>query len=134
MVNKLKILSDPHCDLKLVRMIFDKISFMRRGFKNDKKIDLNMNVKIAENDEQKDLFKVTLIVEAIKENEYDIEIQITGFFSVSNSEPDIKNSLLNQNAVAILLPYVRSEISLLTAQPETECVVIPPFNIKKLME
>ena len=32
------------------------------------------------------------------------------------------------------MPYLRSEVSLLTAQPEVECVVLPPFNINKMME
>ncbi len=42
--------------------------------------------------------------------------------------------LINKNAVAILMPYLRSEVSLLTAKPETECVVLPPFNINKMLE
>lgn len=35
---------------------------------------------------------------------------------------------------AILMPYLRSEVSLLTAQPETDCVVLPVFNINKMLE
>jgi hypothetical protein len=30
------------------------------------------------------------------------------------------------------MPYIRSEVSLLTAQPETECFVMPVFNINAM--
>ena len=32
------------------------------------------------------------------------------------------------------MPYLRSEISLLTAQPGMECIVLPPFNINKMVK
>lgn len=41
---------------------------------------------------------------------------------------------MRQNAVAILFPYIRSQISLLTAQPETTPIVLPPLNIAQLVE
>ena len=47
---------------------------------------------------------------------------------------DLKNELISKNSVAILMPYLRSEISLLTAQPETETVVLPVFNINRMMD
>ena len=43
-------------------------------------------------------------------------------------------NLYQKNSVAILMPYLRSEISLLTAQPETETVVLPVFNINRMMD
>ena len=49
-------------------------------------------------------------------------------------ETDLKNELISKNSVAILMPYLRSEISLLTAQPETETVVLPVFNINRMMD
>ncbi len=35
---------------------------------------------------------------------------------------------------AILMPYLRSELTLLTAQPDTDSVVLPPFNINKMFK
>ena len=32
-----------------------------------------------------------------------------------------------------MMPYVRSEISLITAQPGVETVVLPPFNINNMI-
>lgn len=42
--------------------------------------------------------------------------------------------MITKNTVAILMPYLRSELTLLTAQPEMESVVFPPFNINKMLE
>lgn len=128
MINK----NEAQCDLKLKKMVFDKIEFERLGFKNEEELEINMSVQIAEN-KQDNIFKVTLCVNGIKRDEYKLKIQISGFFSVHGDDFHANENLLNQNAVAILMPYVRSEISLITAQPETECVVLPPFNIAKLM-
>ena len=49
-------------------------------------------------------------------------------------EDKIVQDLINKNAVAILMPYLRSELTLLTAQPDTDSVVLPPFNINKMLE
>lgn len=45
-----------------------------------------------------------------------------------------KNELISKNAVAIIMPYMRSQVSLLTAQPEVDCVVLPPFNINNMLK
>ena len=124
--------NEAKCDLTLKRMVFDKIKFERLGFKNELDLEINMSVQIAEN-KHDNIFKVTLCVNGTKKEEYNIKVQISGFFAVEGDDPAITEILLNQNAVAILMPYVRSEISLITAQPETECVVLPPFNIAKIM-
>ena len=44
-----------------------------------------------------------------------------------------EDNLISNNAVAILMPYLRSELSLLTAQPETDCIVMPVFNVNAML-
>lgn len=124
---------DVQCELKLQKTVFDKILFERSGFKNKEELKITMSVQIAENSEN-NIYKVTICVNGIKEKEYSLEVQISGYFTLSDNDSDMKDIFLNQNAVAILMPYVRSQISLLTAQPETECVVLPPLNIAKMMQ
>lgn len=82
------------------------------------------------------MYKVMLILKGNKEDEYTLEISLTGYFSFGEAaiSNDLKEELLNKNTVAILMPYLRSELSLLTAQPEVECVVLPPFNINAMLE
>ena len=67
-------------------------------------------------------------VEGDKKDEYQFEAAASGYFSVQNNPVGI-DVLSRQNATAIIFPYIRSQISLLTAQPGMKPVVIPPMNI-----
>lgn len=82
-------------------------------------------------------YKVTLVLNGTKQDEYNIVISLSGFFKVEGQEDlgdKMVQDLINKNAVAILMPYLRSELTLLTAQPDTDSVVLPPFNINKMLE
>jgi len=121
--------------LVMEQLVFDKIYFNRTGKKNDKQIKYNFEIQIGRG--KNNISKVTIILIGHKEDEYDLEISISGFFRISE-QADISSEkidmLLEHNAVAILMPYLRSEVSILTAQPNTDCVVLPPFNIINMMD
>lgn len=121
--------------LKLKKIVFDKIEFNRIGFRNDEDFNLEIQSSIAKK-KDKD-YRITLSLKGIKEKEYNIEISISGFFSIDLAEcvdEEFKNTLVTKNTVAILMPYLRSQVSILTAQPDVECVVLPPFNINNMVD
>lgn len=122
--------------LKLNKLVFDKIEFERQGFKNDKALELKIQSNISYRKDT-EVYKVSLEIKGNKPEEYIFDIILSGFFSIEvdgDLAEDLKNSLITKNSVAILMPYLRSEVSLLTAQPNTECVVLPPFNINSMFE
>lgn len=122
--------------LKLDRLVFDKLEFTRLGFKNDKELEIEIQSSVSQKAET-NIYKVTLIFKGKKLEEYTLEISLSGFFSIVNDDDlddETKKALVTKNSVAILMPYLRSQISLLTAQPDTECVVLPPFNINKMLD
>lgn len=83
--------------------------------------------------DENDLYKVTLVLNGTKQDEYNVVISLSGFFKAEGQVEDkIVQDLINKNAVAILMPYLRRELTLLTAQPDTDSVVLPPFNINKM--
>ena len=131
MDNNLKIESA----LKMNKVVFEKIEFERLGFKdNDTKLDLNLQTEILQRQDS-DIYKVTLILKGIKKDEYRLEIVLSGYFSFESNvklEQNEKDILISRNSVAILMPYLRSEVSILTAQPDVECVVLPVFNINNM--
>lgn len=125
-----------HSVLKLEKLVFDKIEFRRLGFKNDKEIKLGIRSNISQK-QGADIYKITLVLNGDKPDEYSFDISLTGFFAIEdcpNITQELKNDLVSKNAIAILMPYLRSEVSLLTAQPGMECVVLPAFNINKMFE
>ena len=128
-------MKDINSSLILNKIVFDKIEFERKGFQNENEISFEVEVQIGVNKEN--MYKVTLVLKGTKEAEYDFVISLSGFFTFETSgdlTENQKQSLINTNAVAILMPYLRSEVSLLTAQPNMDCVVLPVFNINKMLE
>ena len=118
------------CVLKLNALVFDNIVFKRLGERNENELEISFSVSIATNMTDQDMKKVTVKVIGEKKEEYNFEVEASGFFYYEGSAED---SIIQQNAVAIVMPYVRSEVSLLTAQPGVDSVVLPPFNIVEMM-
>ncbi|MBD5542592.1 MAG: Preprotein translocase subunit SecB [Lachnospiraceae bacterium] len=126
---------DVNSVLSLDKLVFDKIEFKRTGMKNENEIEFKMQIIINQKKDE-DIYKVTLALIGNKEKEYSLDIELTGYFSFDTNESlneELKKTMISQNAVAIIMPYMRSQVSLITAQPEVDCVVLPPFNIIKMM-
>lgn len=118
------------------KIVFDKIEFNRLGFSSDKELEIEIQSSIAKRGNE-DVYRITLILKGNKPDEYIFEIILSGFFTIEQREElteELKDALITKNAIAILMPYLRSEASLLTAQPGMECVVLPAFNINKMLE
>ena len=117
--------------LNLQKLVFDRIEFDRKGFKNTQELKFELQAQIGL--DENGISKVTLVLNGTKQDEYDIVISLSGFFKFEGQVEDkMGQDLISKNAVAILMPYLRSEVTLLTAQPDTDSVVLPPFNINKM--
>ncbi len=117
--------------LNLQRLVFERIEFDRKGFKNTQELKFELQAQIGL--DENGIYKVTLVLNGTKQDEYDIVISLSGFFKFEGQVEDkMGQDLISKNAVAILMPYLRSEVTLLTAQPDTDSVVLPPFNINKM--
>lgn len=122
--------------LHLDKIVFDTIEFKRVGFSSDKELELEIQSNIAQRQDT-EVYKITLTLKGNKPEDYFFEISLSGFFTIETDDTvtnEMKGALISKNAVAILMPYLRSEVSLLTAQPGMECVVLPAFNINKIFE
>lgn len=128
-------MSDVKSSLRMDELVFDKISFVREGFKNDNEINFSLESRIAQRQDQ-EVFRVTLNLKGNKKDEYSFEISLTGFFSFEDNgqiTEKEKNTLVSQNTVAIMIPFLRSQVSLLTAQPGVDCVMMPIFNVNNIV-
>ena len=54
-------------------------------------------------------------------------------FMIDDDSSDVAKRLLNENTVAIMFPYVRSQVSLLTTQPGMTPILVPTINTTKLL-
>ena len=120
--------------LRLDDLSFEKISFERIGPKNDNEEDHKISVRIGENSEEK-VFRVVLSIKTFKKEEYNTEISLRGIFSFNQEiDNDEKRDFIRSNAIAIMMPYMRSELTLLTSQPGVNPIVLPPFNVQALLK
>lgn len=118
--------------LTIHHFVFNTLHFERKGFKqNTKEISTKIGVQVNQTDKNK--YTVVLQVTAEKANEYEVCASISGYCEIDDNAPQ-KDLILQVNAPAILFPYVRAQLSLLTAQPETEPVVLPVINFQQIYE
>ncbi len=123
--------------LQLQDLSFERLEFKRQGPKNDNNIEYRLSVQIG-NDNDTGIYKTILSLKANKNDEYEIEISIQGIFSFSSSSEEIsesmKKDLIQKNSVAIMMPYVRSQLTLLSSQPGVDPIVMPPLNINAMLD
>lgn len=123
--------------LHLQELSFERLEFKRQGPKNSNEIEYRLSVQTG-SDSDTGIFKTLLNLKANKKDEYEIEITIQGVFSFSSSGEEIsdslKKNLIQKNSVAIMMPYVRSQLTLLTSQPGVDPVVMPPLNINAMLD
>lgn len=120
-------------ELKMEHIVFDELSFKRKGFKQTKEQDVQIQFGVAIDKISDGKYRVSLKITADQQDEYTVEARISGFCSISESY-ELKDELLQKNAVAILFPYIRSELTLLTSQPEVTPIVLPTLNISAMID
>lgn len=104
------------CDNKETEIIFDIDSDVE--FANENEFILKLSIELFRNAE---------------ENNYpfNMKIALFGFFEVENVEEKNKMAYAEQNAVAILFPYVRAIITSYTGLANIEPLILPPINVVK---
>ena len=120
-----------NCISKLNHLLFDEITFNRVNFKS--KNDLQVEFGFAFNKRENGEFVSSIRIIGTKKDEYNFVVRASGYFQISEAVED-SDILIQQNAIAIVFPYIRSQISLLTAQPEVDPVILPPMNIAQMVK
>lgn len=119
--------------LRLEDLCFEKIAFDRIGPKNMNSEEHKISVRIGENIEER-VYRVVLSIHTIKKDEYNLEVSLRGIFSFNKEiDSNEKREFIKSNAVAIMMPYIRSELTLLTSQPGVDPIVLPPFNVQAML-
>lgn len=81
----------------------------------------------------------------IKEHQYNVELELAvrkedlsvlvvakaNFEYVADEYDKMEESIIKSNTVAIMFPYIRSQVTLLTTQPGMIPIVLPPINTTK---
>lgn len=115
--------------LHMEELFFKEISFVRKQNTLDTengKIEFEVKPII-----ERDNLKVNLISDIFADEFFSLHIELYGKFSVQGD--DILLESLLPNAIAIMFPFLRSQVTLISSQPNFEAIVIPAININKLL-
>lgn len=125
-------------NLILQELFFDKVLFERIGWDRNDNDDISFRLR---SDVAKKLgeetYKIELSLIGEKEDEFKIELVEVGIFVLENSEEldsELKEAIIRENTVAIMLPYLRSQLAILTAQPGLDSVTLPIFNVSAMFD
>ena len=124
--------------LELKSLYFDRIEFQRReNIVTNPELNMNFSREVKTDDQNPSHFWLTLGTH-ITDRQKDavvINVSLVGEFIVSADENNFDIlRLIKENGVAILFPYLRSELTLLTTQPGFQPIVLPAVNIAKMFQ
>lgn len=120
--------------MRMLHCVIDELRFERKGFQppegpKDSQVRFTRNI----GKDGDGIYRVGLAADINREDEFEMKLVITGYFQLDENDPN-KQILLEKNAVAILFPFLRSEITLLTTQPDMAPIVLPIVNIAALFD
>ena len=120
--------------LTLDHIVFDYIHFDRKNFMvKDNNKNINTSVRIGMEEIDSTSYRVILGVLAENPDEYTVEVQVTAYISIDEAL-NIPEKTIKKNVAAILFPYVRAQLTLVTSQPETEPIVLPAVNVSTIID
>lgn len=121
-INKMK------SSLKMSNLYFSKCLIERSADlqNGEYKADLQKNIEKKENHE----FDVELTL-TIKKEDFSLLIIAKAHFLYEDVDYSKEENIINKNTVAIMFPFIRSQVTLLTSQPNMVPIVLPPINTTK---
>ena len=111
-------------------LVLEKIEIVESSFrKKDESLDeleLGIRVEHSLNKISDETFEVVLITTVSDEDErVFVSVKGRAIFNTNQENMDI----LEKNTIAIMFPYIRSYISIITTQPGMNPIVLPAMNI-----
>lgn len=119
----------------VVESVEFKSNFKFSGEEKDLEFDINSNYQF-----EGDKFILALDLEIFpnpEENDYpfNMKVSVIGLFDVkSEASEKEKIDFAEKNSIAILFPYLRSLVSVYTANSNIGTTILPPINVVKYLQ
>lgn len=119
--------------LSMLDMYFSHFEFKNKRKIESTKLKVNYKVRNRIDENQNTQINILTIIESEDESIY-LELEAVGIFNLVGMMDDkIKREILNKNTVAIMLPFIRSQISLITTQPGFSPILLPLIDVNELI-
>ena len=123
--------------LLMKKIYFDKLIFENKdndisSFGDESQLEVGANFEPSEEETI-----LTLISRLSRKREDRIvvvaELSLKGYFALEGNNDIETRKHFQNNMLAILFPYLRSQFTILTSQPGFEPIVLPPMNINAIL-
>jgi preprotein translocase subunit SecB len=118
----------------IVKYHFDKVTINLSNHKSNE-ISLNFDTK-GVYDKETSSYELCFSVKAFNENHIEnpfVEVECIGFFSFENVNSfDEIPDFFYRNCIAILFPFVRAYVSMITVQANVPGIMLPTLNLTSL--
>lgn len=123
-------------DLQMKDIYFSKIECLQnKDLSKLGEVNLKTNYKVDIKDINEDEKEILFEVQIFSEDErLAINLVANGIFKLEgvNLSKEEKDIVFRHNAVAIMFPFIRSQVALITAQPGLNSVMLQPINTTKI--
>ena len=118
-------------DLRMLDLYFPECFVKRNAHVANGKLNIDVSRHIAKKADNE--YDVTVTIRIDKEAK-DLEVYVAACatFYIDHSNPIEAETLIKTNTVAIMFPFIRSQVSLITTQPGMAPIVLPPINTARL--
>lgn len=120
--------------LKFIDYVVNNIEFRNNYNYDAKKTKLDFDINSAVDFTDDSHFSLGLQVELFRDAQennfpFNFKVEVIGQFEIEASSQEERMKYAEQNAVAILFPYVMALISTFTAASNVQPVILPPINV-----
>ena len=122
-------INDMKSDLVMKNLFFKECSIKRQHVISNGDLNANLEKTITKIEDHTYNVELTLTI-----NKEDLEILIIAnaqFEHHTNDNNKNEEIIINTNTVAIMFPFIRSQVTLLTTQPGMTPIVLPAINTTK---
>ncbi len=115
-------------NLKMDNFYFKDYSFRRDAIiKNGEyKVDLKKDIRKLDDH----VFEVE-VTTSIEKDDMNMTLVANATFTYEADDYTSEESVIDANTVAIMFPFIRSQVTLMTSQPGMTPIVLPPINTRK---
>ena len=122
-------INDAKSDLKMKNLFFSKCSCERKSVIEDGEYNIELEKNIEKIEEH--IYDVS-ITTTISKTDLQLVVVANAQFIFDSENDSIEESIIGINTVAIMFPFIRSQVTLMTSQPGMSPIVLPPINTTKL--
>lgn len=116
-------------DLKMRDLYFPECSFLREKELKNGELSANLEKNIDKISDH--VYDVTLSLEVTKED-MKVKVIAKATFVFEADDYSEEDEVINVNTVAIMFPFIRSEVTLITSQPGMQPIILPAINTTKM--